>query len=141
MREAGATMAIFMGWLVLANRLRPPYSLAPMTPAKSYFFIGIGGSGMLPLALILKGPGPHISGSDRSLDQGRTPEKFAWLRGQGFRLFAQDGSGVTDANTIVVASAAVEDTVPDMAAARKIGAKVLSRAELLSRLFNEAKTS
>ncbi len=112
-----------------------------MDRAKSYFFIGIGGSGMLPLALILAGQGAQISGSDRSLDQGRTPEKFGFLRAQGFRLFPQDGSGVAGPATIVVASAAVEDTVPDMAAARRIGATVLSRAELLSGLFNAAEIS
>src|SRR5581483_7933444 len=112
-----------------------------MDRAKSYFFIGIGGSGMLPLALILAGQGARISGSDRSHDQGRTPEKFAWLRSLGFALYPQDGSGISDPGTIVVASAAVEDTVPDMAAARKIGAAVLSRAELLSELFNGAPLS
>ena len=45
----------------------------------SYFFCGIGGSGMLPLAMILHGQGAHIVGSDRGHDQGRTPEKFAFL--------------------------------------------------------------
>ncbi|HEX3809645.1 MAG TPA: Mur ligase family protein [Rhizomicrobium sp.] len=104
----------------------------------SYFFIGIGGSGMLPLALILAARGATICGSDRSLDQGRTPEKFAFLRARGFTLFPQDGSGVTDPATVVVASGAVEDTVPDVAAARKIGAKLLTRPELLARLFNDA---
>ena len=47
-----------------------------MNQHKSYFFCGIGGSGMLPLALILRGKGIAVSGSDRSLDQGRTGQKF-----------------------------------------------------------------
>ena len=37
-----------------------------------YFFCGIGGSGMLPLALIVKARGHDVEGSDRSLDAGRT---------------------------------------------------------------------
>jgi UDP-N-acetylmuramate--alanine ligase len=103
-----------------------------------WFFCGIGGSGMLPLALILKGHGATIAGSDRSRDQGRTPEKFAWLESLGFSLFPQDGSGVTSAAQTLVASAAVEDTVPEMVRARELGCPRMSRAELLAALFNAA---
>ncbi len=106
-----------------------------------YFFCGIGGSGMLPLALIVQARGARIKGSDRSRDQGRTPDKFAWLEAHGVTLHPQDGSGVTRADQIVVASGAVEDTVPDIAAARRAGATVLTRPEMLSRLFNAAPTS
>ena len=42
--------------------------------ARPFFFCGIGGSGMLPLAQILKGRGCTVEGSDRSRDQGRTPD-------------------------------------------------------------------
>ncbi len=110
----------------------------PSLQAKSYFFCGIGGSGMLPLAMILRGQGAEVSGSDRARDQGRSGEKFAYLESQGFKLFDQDGSGPSGADQILVASAAVEDTVPDVAAALKNGAKRMSRAELLSSLFNQA---
>jgi UDP-N-acetylmuramate--alanine ligase len=109
-----------------------------MTLDRPYFFCGIGGSGMLPLALILRGKGITVSGSDRALDQGRTAQKFEFLRRSGIALFPQDGSGVTDPNAVVVASAAVEDTIPDIAAARAIGATLMVRAELLADLFNEA---
>lgn len=106
--------------------------------AHPWFFCGIGGSGMLPLALILRGAGAQVSGSDRSRDQGRTPEKFAWLESLGFTLFPQDGSGIASANQTLVASAAVEDSVPEVARARDLGCPRLSRAQLLSRLFNAA---
>lgn len=102
------------------------------------FFCGIGGSGMLPLAQIARGLGHPVSGSDRSRDQGRTPEKFAWMEANGFALFPQDGSGVTSADQVLVASAAIEDTVPEVARARELGCDRLSRAELLSQLFNAA---
>ena len=108
---------------------------------RSYFFCGIGGSGMLPLASILLARGETVAGSDRSRDQGRTPEKFASLEKRGVRLFPQDGSGLTRERQILVASAAVEDTVPDVAAARRVGAKRVTRAELLAALFNDARTS
>lgn len=105
---------------------------------RPFFFCGIGGSGMLPLAQIVRGLGHSVAGSDRSRDQGRTPEKFAWLEANGFALFPQDGSGVTSADQILVASAAIEDTVPEVARARDLGCARMSRAELLSSLFNDA---
>lgn len=109
--------------------------------ARPLFFCGIGGSGMLPLAQIAHGLGHPVAGSDRSRDQGRTPEKFAWMEANGFALFPQDGSGVTSPDQVLIASAAIEDSVPEVARARALGCERLSRAELLSRLFNAAETS
>lgn len=102
------------------------------------FFCGIGGSGMLPLAQIAHGLGHPVAGSDRSRDQGRTPEKFAWLEAQGFGLFPQDGSGITSPEQVLIASAAIEDSVPEVARAKALGCERMSRAELLSALFNAA---
>jgi len=110
-----------------------------MSQAKSYFFSGVGGSGMLPLALILRGQGATVAGSDRSLDQGRLGAKFEYLKRQGIALFPQDGSGITSAEQTLVRSAAVEDTVADVVAAKRVGARDMKRPELLSQLFNEAK--
>ena len=95
---------------------------------------------MLPLAQILRGRGAAVAGSDRSFDQGRTPGKFAWLEAQGFTLFPQDGSGITDPKQILIASAAVEDTVPEMVRAKELGCTRMTRAQLLSGLFNSART-
>ena len=106
----------------------------------SCFFCGIGGSGMLPLAMIVQARGAAIEGSDRALDQGRTPEKFDWLRAHGVTLHPQDGSGIR-ADMTVVATGAVEDTVPDIGAAKRLGATIVTRPELLSRIFNAAPTS
>ncbi len=109
-----------------------------MSQAKSYFFCGIGGSGMLPLALILRARGFEVAGSDRSLDQGRLAPKFDYLRAQGVTLFPQDGSGLVSADQILVRSGAVEDTVPDVAAAHRVGAADIKRPQLLAELFNAA---
>ena len=109
-----------------------------MSPDRPYFFCGIGGSGMLPLALILRAHGASVSGSDRALDQGRLAAKFDFLRAKGVELFPQDGSGVTRKELIVVTSAAVESTVPDVEAAKRAGARLMLRAELLAELFNAA---
>ena len=112
-----------------------------MIQGRSFFFCGVGGSGMTPLALIVQARGGKVEGSDRSLDQGRMGAKFDFLKAHGVALFPQDGSGVTRPEQIVVASAAVEDTVPDVAAARRVGAPLVFRAQLLSELFNAAKIS
>lgn len=109
-----------------------------MHHGKPCFFVGIGGSGMMPLAMILAGRGAKVAGSDRSLDQARLPAKFESLRTLGIDLFPQDGSGIVSPDQVVVASAAIEATVPDMVAAERVGAARLSRAELLASLFNDA---
>ncbi|ODP38069.1 UDP-N-acetylmuramate--L-alanine ligase [Sphingomonas turrisvirgatae] len=112
-----------------------------MHNGKPHFFVGIGGSGMMPLAMILAGQGAKVAGSDRSLDSGRLPAKFDALRALGIDMFAQDGSGIVSPEQVVVASAAVEASVPDMVRAADLGCPRLTRAELNARLFNAARMS
>ena len=104
------------------------------------FFSGIGGSGMLPLASIVRASGAKVAGSDRSLDAGRTPHKFDYLRSLGIQLFPQDGSGLQEGMTLVT-SAAVEETVPDVVKAKELGLVHLRRPEFLARLLNSAQRS
>ena len=111
-----------------------------MDTGKSYFLVGIGGSGMMPLAMILAGRGARVAGSDRSLDAGRLSAKFAALAALGIALHPQDGSGVA-AGDCVVASAAIEETVPDLVAATRLGCVRLTRAELNAALFNTSPQS
>lgn len=108
---------------------------------KSYFFCGIGGSGMLPLANIVRDAGAAVAGSDRALDQGRLGAKFEWLQSLGIDLFAQDGSGLISGGQILIASAAIEDSVPDVAKANALSCARMTRAELLADLFNNAPRS
>ena len=111
-----------------------------MSKSDDYFLCGVGGSGMLPLAMILVARGAHVEGSDRALDQGRMAGKFEYLKSLGIGLHPQDGSGVARASQTLVASAAVEDTVPDVVAANALGAPRMTRAALLAELFNAAET-
>ncbi|VWX58441.1 glutamate ligase domain-containing protein [Sphingorhabdus sp. 109] len=112
-----------------------------MTEDKSYYFCGIGGSGMLPLAMIVKAAGAQVAGSDRALDQGRLADKFRWLQDRGIKLFQQDGSGLGEGSQILIASAAIEETVPDVARATALGCKRMTRAELLAEHFNAMASS
>jgi UDP-N-acetylmuramate--alanine ligase len=109
-----------------------------MSQFGDYFFCGVGGSGMTPLALIIQARGGLVEGSDRALDQGRNAERFDFLRARGVLLHPQDGSGVIRASQILVTSTAVEETIPDVQAARRIGAAITTRARLLAELFNSA---
>jgi UDP-N-acetylmuramate--alanine ligase len=109
-----------------------------MAQHEGYFFCGIGGSGMTPLALIIQARGGHVEGSDRALDQGRNGERFDFLRARGIPLHPQDGSGIRRGSQILVTSAAVEEMIPDVQAARRVGAAVMTRAKLLAQLFNHA---
>src|SRR5437868_10384270 len=112
-----------------------------MSSPGDYFFCGVGGSGMTPLALIIKAKGGRVEGSDRALDQGHNTERFDFLRAQGVLLHPQDGSGMRRPDQVLVTSAAVEESVPDVQAARRVGAAVTTRAKLLAELFNAARLS
>ena len=104
----------------------------------NYFFCGIGGSGMLPLALIIKKQGHRVRASDRARDQGRVPEKFAFIEGQGIDMFPQDGMALMQ-DEILVVSAAVEDSIPDVRAANRLGVPIVTRAQLLAQIMNLAR--
>ena len=111
-----------------------------MSNSTSFFFCGVGGSGMLPLASILRARGARVAGSDRSLDAGRLGAKFDYLRSLGIPLFPQDGSGLTEGMTLVT-SAAVEPDIPDVVRAAELGLDRLTRPQLLAQLLNAAQSS
>src|SRR5258707_13260330 len=104
------------------------------------FFSGIGGSGMLPLASIVRASGGRVAGSDRSLDAGRTPSKFDYLRSLGIQLFPQDGSGLQAGMTLVT-SAAVEDTVPDVVRAKEPARTHPTPPQIPAQLLNATQRS
>ncbi|MGH1377704.1 MAG: UDP-N-acetylmuramate--L-alanine ligase [Alphaproteobacteria bacterium] len=109
-----------------------------MIDRRSFCFCGIGGSGMMPLAVLLQKSGHLIVGSDRSYDQGKTPEKFTALKDIGIKILPQDGSAVTSGIDVLVVSSAIEDTIPDVKSAKDLGITILTRGQLLAELFNKA---
>ena len=132
----------------LLTQLRNSAALAPAPrpnrrghdDIRTIFFCGIGGSGMLPLASIVRASGGKVAGSDRSLDAGRTQAKFDYLRSLGIQLHAQDGSGLKPGMTLVT-SAAVEETIPDVVRARELGLDHRTRPQFLAQLLNAAQRS
>jgi len=88
----------------------------------------------------MRASGARVSGSDRSLDAGRTAAKFEYLRSLGIKLAPQDGSGLKEGMTLVT-SAAVEPSVPDVVRAQELGLTHLTRPQFLAILLNAAQRS
>lgn len=100
-------------------------------------FCGISGSGMSPLAQILKLKGLEVRGSDRSFDQGKDLKSKQILEEMGIRIYPQDGSSVTDDLDMLYISTAVEDTIPDIKAAQEKQIPIKKRFDLLAELFHQ----
>ncbi len=102
-------------------------------------FCGISGSGMSSLAQILKLSGNQIQGSDRNFDLNRDSENKKALENLGIKIYPQDGSGITSDLDFVCASTAVEDTIPDIKAAKEKNVPIKTRPQLLSEVFHSYK--
>lgn len=74
--------------------------------------------------------GYAISGSDRSFDRGSEASKRQHFETLGAKLFAQDGSAMEHASCLVV-STAIENSNPEVQAARTRNLPVFHRADLL----------
>ncbi len=112
---------------------------------RRYHFAGVAGSGMSALAQYHAMAGGLASGSDRALDRGERGEIRRALEAFGVTIAPQDGSALRGAPVDrpcdgVVVSTAVEDDVPDVAAARRLGVPVLHRSELLAHFVAERRT-
>ncbi len=93
---------------------------------KHIHFIGIGGSGMYPLAQILHSQGYFLTGSDNN-----ETETLDAVRKMGIEVFiGQRAENIKGADLIVHTAAIMEDN-PELMAARSSGVPVLERADLL----------
>lgn len=95
---------------------------------------------MMPLAVLLKKRGLDVCGSDRSYDQGKTPDKFKALQDIGIILYPQNAVGITDKVGRLVVSSAIEPNIPDVKAAIEQDIEIIKRGTLLAELFNASKT-
>ena len=104
------------------------------------FFIGIAGTGMSAIAQYLKAAGKNISGSDRQFQKDVFNENRAALELEGITCFEQGAGGVTADIDLVVVSTAVEDSVPEVQEARRLGKPIVKRSELLAEIVLTKKT-
>lgn len=107
-----------------------------MSTEKTYYFVGIGGSGMSSLAQLLRQRGFSVRGSDRSYDRRQNLPFFTKLRRQGIELLPQQESSVTPDIGELIVSSAIESSSGEILRARELGIPVAHRSELLARLFN-----
>ena len=93
-------------------------------------FVGIGGSGMSGIAEVMLSLGYAVQGSDLKLNK-----QTRRLENQGATVFiGHAADNIRDADAVVVSSA-VDETNPEVAAAREQLMPVVSRAEMLAELM------
>lgn len=104
--------------------------LAEAAPPMRIHLIGVAGSGMSGLALLLLAMGHRVSGCDR-VTSGETER----MKGLGLDFSTpHSASSVADAE-LVVHSSAIKDDNPALAAARAAGTPCLLRAECLAAIL------
>lgn len=96
---------------------------------KRLHFVGIGGSGMCPMAELLMNKGYEISGSD--MNESDTLDR---VKGWGIPVFMGHSAGnIGDAEAVVYTAACRADN-PELVAARERGVPTLERSVMLGML-------
>jgi UDP-N-acetylmuramate--alanine ligase len=93
-------------------------------------FVGIGGSGMSGIAEVMLSLGYEVQGSDLKANK-----QTRRLEGQGAKIFIGHAADNIDNADAVVVSSAVDETNPEVAAARERLMPVVQRAEMLAELM------
>lgn len=106
----------------------------------SYFFIGIAGTGMSAIAQYLKAGGHEVAGADRQFVAGEVNANRQALEAAGIHCFGQGEGGLHAGFQRVVVSTAIEDSVPEVIEARRLGLEIIKRSELLAEIVQTRKT-
>ena len=93
-------------------------------------FVGIGGSGMSGIAEVMLSLGYEVQGSDLKVNK-----QTRRLEDQGAKVFIGHAADNIDNADAVVVSSAVDETNPEVAAARERLMPVVQRAEMLAELM------
>ncbi len=93
---------------------------------KHIHFIGIGGSGMYPLAQILHSQGYYLTGSDNN-----ETETLDAVRKMGIPVFVGQRAENIEGADLIVHTAAIMADNPELIASKASGVPVLERSELL----------
>lgn len=100
-----------------------------MKQYKRIHFIGIGGAGMTPLAIHCKRCGYEVSGSDLLI------QSFKQLKIYGIEAYQGHKESLVDVD-LVIYSAAVKETNPELKSARLNNIECIKRAEMLGLIAN-----
>ncbi|MDX1679345.1 MAG: UDP-N-acetylmuramate--L-alanine ligase [Akkermansiaceae bacterium] len=96
--------------------------------------IGVAGSGMSGLALLLLGMGHQVSGSDRV-----TTAETERMKGLGLVFSSPHTAEAVDGADVVVMSSAIRPENPALAAAKKAGIPIYLRAQCLGAILHTRK--
>lgn len=103
-----------------------------MTNLTQVHFVGIGGAGMSPLASILLQSGIQVTGSDC-----KESAQLSRLTQEGAVVHVGHSATNLISPDLVVVSLAVDPANPEVIEAGQRGIPVVTRAQLLGKLFNE----
>ncbi len=109
---------------------------AYLVPGKRIHLIGIGGVSMRPLALVLKGRGIDVSGSDMNASAST-----AELETKGIHVAIGHRAENIDGAACIIRTAAVHNDNPEIAAARAAGIPVFERAQAWGMIMREYKNA
>lgn len=101
---------------------------------KHIHFIGIGGSGMCPLAEIALAKGYIVSGSDNY-----ESDTLKRIKNKNMKIFLGHDKANLDGVDLIVYSAAIKDDNCELAVAKKMGLPIIERAEMLGLIANKYK--
>lgn len=96
---------------------------------KHIHFIGIGGSGMFPLAQILHSEGYYLTGSDNN-----ETDTLQMVRGMGIPVTLGQRAENIEGADLIVHTAAIMDDNPELIAARASGIPTVERSVLLGEI-------
>jgi UDP-N-acetylmuramate--alanine ligase len=98
---------------------------------KKYFLVGIGGAGMSAIAVVLKGLGFEVSGSD--IKESRYTNV---LRNENIKVYiGHSRENIKDADAVVYSTAIPQDNV-EIAASKEKNIAVYSRSDILAWILN-----
>jgi len=109
---------------------RTVYDIPEMRRIKRIHFVGIGGVGMCGIAEVLCNQGYLISGSDI-----KASATTARLEGLGTKVFIGHEADNVEKVDVVVTSTAVDESNPEIIAARAAHIPIVRRAEMLAELM------
>lgn len=103
---------------------------------KHVHFIGIGGSGMYPLAQILHSKGYYLTGSDNN-----ETETLDLVRKMGVPVYLGQRAENIEGADLIVYTAAIMDDNPELIAAKNSSVPVIERADLLGLITRKFKNT
>lgn len=97
-------------------------------------FVGIGGCGMSGIADVLFSKGHTITGSD--VKENKT---IQYLRNKGIQVYIGHAEHHIKGANLVVRSSAIDETNPELVAARQQRIPIFARAEMLAKIMDKQK--